>query len=345
MTEHRSPTLSRRRLLSGAGKAAAAGLLAPALAAPLLARPAFAATASAAGGILKVGDKRSTIRSLLEASGQLKDIPYTLEFADFPAAAPGLEALNAGAIDAGFAGDAAHAFALSNGLPARIISAARSDPGCIGLLVRKESPIRTVADLKGRTIAAVRGSIGHYLVVAALKANGLSVNDVTLAFLQPIEAKSAFSSGTVDAWAIWTLHVAQEVVAGTGRVLVDGRGLLNNNAFISATDVAIAQKRALLQDYVARVVAARIWALDSVEHYARIWSDLVKVTPEIAVAAFNLERFRPVAVDDGIVADLQTTADFYTGIGVIQKPFPAAAHADRSFALDVGLLAQLARAG
>lgn len=347
MTEHRPFPLSRRRLLGGAGKAAAAGLLAPALAAPLLSRPAFAATGAtnAAGGILKVGDQRSTIRSLLEASGQLKDIPYTLEFADFPAAAPVLEALNAGAIDAGFAGDAAHAFALSNGLPAKIISAARSDPGCIGLLVRKDSPIRTVADLKGRTITAVRGSIGHYLVVAALKANGLSVNDVTLAFLQATEAKSAFSSGTVDAWAIWTLYVAQEVVAGTGRVLVDGRGLLNNNAFISATDVAIAQKRPLLQDYVARVAAARIWALGNVEQYVRIWGDLVKVTPEIAVAAFKLERFRPVAVDDGIVADLQTTADFYTGIGVIQKPFTAAAHADRSFALDAGLLAQSARAG
>ncbi|PWC47949.1 hypothetical protein [Azospirillum sp. TSA6c] len=88
MTEHRPPTLSRRRLLSGAGKAAAAGLLAPALAAPLLSRPAFAATGATAGGILKVGDQRSTIRSLLEASGQLKDIPCTLEFADFPAAPP-----------------------------------------------------------------------------------------------------------------------------------------------------------------------------------------------------------------------------------------------------------------
>lgn len=163
MTNHRPPTLSRRSLLSGAGTAAAVGLLAPALAAPLLSRPAIAATAvtNAIGGTLKVGDQRATIRSLLEASGQLTDIPYTLDFADFPAAAPVLEALNAGAIDAGFAGDAAHAFALSNGLPAKIISAARSDPRCIGLLVRKDSPIRTVADLKGRTITAVRGSIGH----------------------------------------------------------------------------------------------------------------------------------------------------------------------------------------
>ncbi len=221
MPSDRLPPLSRRRLLGGAGTAAAATLLLPALTAPLLSRPAKAAT----GGVLKVGDQRATVRSLLEASGQLKDLPYTLEFADFPAAAPVLEALNAGAIDAGFAGDAAHAFALSNGLPAKVISATRSDPGCIGILVRKDSPIKTVADLKGRTITTVRGSIGHYLAVAALKANGLSVNDVTLAFLQPSEAKSAFSAGTVDAWSIWTLYIAQEVVAGTGRVLVNGRGL------------------------------------------------------------------------------------------------------------------------
>lgn len=325
-------SLSRRRLL--AGTVAAAGVLA----APRLGR--------ADTDILKVGDQRASIRSILEASGQLKDIPYTVKFADFPAAAPLLETLNAGAIDAGFAGDAPHAFALSNGLPARIIAAGRSNPTCIGILVRTDSPIRTVADLKGRTIATGRGSIGHYMVVAALTAHGLSVNDVKLTFLQPAEAKLAFANGTVDAWSVWTLYIAQEVVAGTGRVLVDGRGLLNNNAFISASDTAIATRRPLLQDFVARVAAARLWTLDHAEEYARIWGDLVKVTPEVAAHAFNLERFRPVAVDDAIVADLQKTADFYTSLGVIQKPFQAGQHVDRSFALAPAVLADsAARAG
>lgn len=325
-------SLSRRRLLTGT--VAAAGLLA----APRLVR--------ADTDTLKVGDQRASIRSILEASGQLKDIPYTVKFADFPAAAPLLETLNAGAVDVGFAGDAPHPFALSNGLPAKIVAAGRSDPACIGILVRKDSPIQSVADLKGRSIATGRGSIGHYMVVAALTAHGLTVNDVKLTFLQPAEAKLAFANGTVDAWSVWTLYIAQEVVAGTGRVLVNGRGLVNNNAFISAADTAIATKRPIVQDFVARVAAARLWALDHAEDYARIWADLVKVTPDVATYAFNLERFRPVAVDDAVVADLQKTADFYTTLGVIQKPFQAAQHVDRSFPLAPAVLADsAARAG
>ena len=64
----------------------------------------FAITASALAAepiTLRVGDQKGGNRSLLEISGYAKDLPYKIEWSEFPAAAPILEALNAGALDVG----------------------------------------------------------------------------------------------------------------------------------------------------------------------------------------------------------------------------------------------------
>jgi sulfonate transport system substrate-binding protein len=62
---------------------------------------AFAADAV----VLRVGDQKGGNRSLLDISGLSKDLPYKIEWSEFPAAAPILEALNAGALDVGKAVD------------------------------------------------------------------------------------------------------------------------------------------------------------------------------------------------------------------------------------------------
>ena len=72
------------------------------------------------------------------------------------------------------------------------------------IMVPKDSPIRTAADLKGRTVAVNRGSIGHALVIAVAEAQGWGVRDIAIANLLPTEAKTALSAGAVDAW--WSLH-------------------------------------------------------------------------------------------------------------------------------------------
>jgi ABC-type nitrate/sulfonate/bicarbonate transport system substrate-binding protein len=98
-------------------------------AAVLLAASAVpAAAADLAGVTLRVGDQKGGSRSLMEAAGVLDGTPYPIEWREFPAAAPLLEALNAGAIDTGVAGDAPVIFAQAAGVPLKIIGAWRYDP-------------------------------------------------------------------------------------------------------------------------------------------------------------------------------------------------------------------------
>ncbi len=86
----------------------------------------------------------------MEAAGVLKDVPYKVDWKEFAAAAPLLEALNAGAIDTGIVGDAPFTFAKAAGLKAKTIAAVRQNPQGLAILVRKGSPIKTVEDLEGR---------------------------------------------------------------------------------------------------------------------------------------------------------------------------------------------------
>jgi sulfonate transport system substrate-binding protein len=192
----------------------------------------------------RLGDQKGGVEALLRGAGELRDLPYRLEVAQFPAAAPLLEALNAGAVDIAWAGDAPTTFALAHGRAARIISAHRSNGAGTALLVRPDSPVRSVADLAGGTVATGRGSIGHALVLVALKANGLPAGAVRFAFLVPAEAKAALAAGVVDAWSSWGVFVPQaQLVDGCSVVIDSPHGVLTGLGCLSALDTAVGPTR------------------------------------------------------------------------------------------------------
>src|SRR4029077_16738960 len=97
------------------------------------------------------------------------------------------------------------------------------------ILVPKDSPIRGVAELKGKKVALNKGSNVHYLLVKALEKAGLSYADVTPVFLKPSDARAAFEHGDVDAWAIWDPFQASAEVAIEARTLANGDNLVSNH--------------------------------------------------------------------------------------------------------------------
>jgi sulfonate transport system substrate-binding protein len=313
-------TTSRRRFLARSGAAAA-----------VLFAPTRKASAAVQDTTLKIGDQKGGSQAVMEAAGALKDLPYRVEWKQFPAAAPLLEALNAGAIDSGFAGDAPTTFAFAAGAPAKIIGANRSNPRATAIIVPKTSAVRTTADLKGKIIGTGRGSIGHYLILAALKAAGLTTADVKIAFLLPSDAKMALARGAVDAWSTWGIYTAQAVLVDGARIVADGGGLLSGLSYQSATIAAIAAKRDALADFVRRLAGARLWALDNVDSFSRTWAQLVGVDSEVARYSIGHEGFRPVAIDDTVISDQQKTADLWTESGVVARKLDVRPFFDTTF--------------
>jgi sulfonate transport system substrate-binding protein len=125
-----------------------------------------------------------------------------------------LEFLNAGSLDFGSTAGAAALLARINGNPVKAIYV-YSRPEWTALVVRGDSPIATVADLKGRSIAVTRGTDPHIFLVRALTGAGLTERNVKLVLLQHADGKVALLRGDVDAWAgLDPLMASAEVEAG-----------------------------------------------------------------------------------------------------------------------------------
>ncbi|MEJ1976384.1 MAG: ABC transporter substrate-binding protein [Acetobacteraceae bacterium] len=190
------------------------------LAAPFVLR---AVGAAAAPSVLRIGDQRGGAQPLMEAAGVLHDLPYRLEWSQFAGAPMLMEALNADAIDAGGIGDAPLVSGIASAIPMRAVSVTQSDGAVTSLVVPHDSPIHTVAALKGRSIATLRGQTGHFLVLAALDRAGMKPSDVRFVFIAPAEAKAALAAGSVDAWATWGPYIALATVQDGAREIVNGR--------------------------------------------------------------------------------------------------------------------------
>src|ERR1700716_3541443 len=132
---------------------------------------------------LRVGDQKGNSQAVMEAAGVLKDLPYKIEWKEFPAAAPLLEALGAGAIETGLRGDAPFTFAAAANVRVKAIAAIRQTQEGLAVLVPRESHIHSFEDLRGKKIATGRGSIGHQLILAALESRGWSAGDVQIVSL------------------------------------------------------------------------------------------------------------------------------------------------------------------
>jgi sulfonate transport system substrate-binding protein len=285
----------------------------------------------AQGAPLRVGDQRGNARAVMEAAGVLKDIDGRIAWSEFPAAAPLVEALNANAIDTGLVGDAPFTFGAAAGVPAKAIAATRQGQDGLAILVPKDSPVRTLADLKGKKIATGRGSIGHQLVLAALEDAKLPPDAVQFVFLLPADAKAAYSRGAVDAWSTWEPYVAQEEVLGGARRVVDGNRITPGLSFQAARDDAIESRRPELTDFVRRLATARTWANANIPSYAKSWSELMNVPQPVAQLWFERARTRVVPIDDSVTADEQRNIDLYSRAGLVRRKLAAGDILDRSF--------------
>src|SRR5882672_10947343 len=258
----------------------------------------FAITASALAAdavTLRVGDQKGGNRSLLEIAGLAKDLPYKIEWSEFPAAAPILEALNAGALDVGYTGDLAFLSVYATGAPVKAIGGTRSDAKTQAILVRNDSPIKTAADLKGKRLAGTRGGWGQFLIDATLEKTGFAVADATFAPLGPVDAKIALLAGSIDGWAVWEPYVSYATIKDNARIVADGQGLTPTITFIVASDAAIAGKRAAVQDLAQRLNKARLWSLDHVAEYAKSTAELTKLPEDVLLSAYRSQHTSPIA--------------------------------------------------
>lgn len=284
----------------------------------------------AKGGTLFVGDQRGGTRVVLEGAGKLADVPYRIEWSQFPNAAPLLEALNAGAIDTGIGGDSAFILAIGASALIKTIAAQRTTGMGPVVLVRGDSTIRSLADLVGKRIATTRGSISHNHVLAVLEAYGHRYDAVTFAFLPPPDGRAALQSGAVDAWATWDPNAAMAEQDGA-RILPGKQDLVPGYTLIFGRDGAIADRRLLLADYIRRLYDGWHWAIAHRERFIELTHRDTGLPLDILRITNGRITRIPVPIDATLIAAEQQTADRYFRAGLIPARIDIRSAFDASF--------------
>jgi len=309
---------------SGRSTALAAARLAIALAAAALAFAIAQQPAQAAGKILRVGYQKYGTFLLLKARGSLEKnlqpLGFSVEWTEFPGGPHCSRPLNVGALDFGITGESPPIFAQAAGAPLVYVANEPEAPSSEAILVPRDSPIRGVAELKGKKVALNKGSNVHYLLVKALEKAGLAYSDITPVFLKPSDARAAFEHGDVDAWAIWDPFQASAEIAIKARTLVNGEGLVANRQFYLGERKFVEANPAVIEALLASMKEVDAWASRNIDAAAAELSPEVGLPPPILRLALAREAWdvRPIRPD--VIVDQQKIADTFLTLGLIPRP-------------------------
>ncbi|MCA3849262.1 MAG: sulfonate ABC transporter substrate-binding protein, partial [Burkholderia sp.] len=303
----------RRQWLHGA----AAGLAGLALG-PLAALPA---RADAGGTRLRIGFQKYGNFVVLKARGTLEkrlaSQGVTVQWLEFPAGPQLLEGLNAGAIDVGTVGETPPIFAQAAGVDFVYIGNEPPAPQGEAIVVLPDSPIRTLAQLRGKKVAFNKGSNVHYLLVKALEHAGLTYADIQPIYLTPADARAAFVQRSVDAWVIWDPYLAAAERQLGARVVANGDGLVRNTQYYLAARKYAAAHPQVLRALLDEVDAVDRWARDHVPEVAVQLSPLVGLDAPTLEVALKRAGYGVQPVTDATVAYQQNIADAFSALKLI----------------------------
>jgi sulfonate transport system substrate-binding protein len=278
---------------------------------------------SAPDKIVTVGFQKYGNLILLKGRGGLESklapLGFRVEWKEFPSGPPLLEALNAGAIDFGHTGEAPPIFAQAAGIPFVYVAHEAAAPKGEAILVPHDSPIKTVADLKGKKVAFNKGANVHYLLVKALEHAGVKYSDIQTAFLAPADARAAFERGAVDAWVIWDPFQAAAEVATGARTLTDAVGLAPNRQFYLASQKFADANPAAIDAILAGIADIDKWASGREKEVAEQLSAGIGIPAPVLEIALKRQTFGVRPLDNDAIADQQSIADTFHALGLIPK--------------------------
>jgi sulfonate transport system substrate-binding protein len=262
-------------------------------------------------GTLIVLQARGTLEQRLASSG------IAVEWVEFPGGPQLLEALAVGSLDFGTTGEAPPVFAQAAGAPLLYVAVEPPAPRGEAILVPKDSPIQSVADLKGKRIAFNKGSNVHHLLVELLGKAGLQLHDVRSVFLAPADARAAFERGSVDAWVIWDPFLAAAQEATGARILADGAGVVSNHQFYLASRGFAAGHADLLRVVLAEIAAVDEWAAEHQPEVVKLLAPRTGIKAEAIEAALSRLAYGVRPLTPEIIAEQQRIADSFHRLGLI----------------------------
>ncbi len=260
--------------------------------------------------------KSSTLIVVLKTQGTLEKLLAPLgtkvTWHEFTSGLPLLEALNLGNIDVSAdVADTVPVFAQAAGAALTFVAQEAPSPSAQAIVVRADSPLKTVADLKGKKIGFAKAAGAHYLLIAALEKAGLSFKDIDPAYLTPADGRAAFERGAIDAWVVWDPFLAAVQRQSNVRILADGRDVASYQRYYLAS-TPYAQARAdVLRVLFAELQKAGAWVKGNPKEAAALLSPVWGLDAATVEQANGRRSYEVRAVVPAGLSEQQRIADAF----------------------------------
>jgi len=284
-----------------------------------------AGTGAGGKGSLEAGQlgPAKVTEALLKAAGQDTGMDYTVNWSLHAAGPAFMEAVPSGSVDVAAMADTPSIFAQAGKIPAKIVGVEQTmakGESYVEIVAAGGSSIKSVSDLKGKTVASTQATILQYTLMAALQKAGLSYSDVKVVNLPITDALAAFQRGDVDAVAALDPQLAKLKAAGA-RTVADGTGTTTGYGVYVATEKALAdpQKEKWIADLVQRISKAEKWADAHPEEWAPIYAAKTGLELDLARSIIKRQHHELIPIGQSVIAAQQKQADAFTELGLVPQ--------------------------
>jgi sulfonate transport system substrate-binding protein len=275
--------------------------------------------------VIKIGYQKGNTINILKESGfleeALKEEGYKVEWKLFTHGGTLLEGIYSSAIDFGHAADGSGIFAQASGKPLVYVGADAPNPEGVGLMVRTDSGINSIEELKGKKVGVLKGGNHHYLAILALESVGLTADDVQWVYPEDAaQGRSLIETKQVDALASYDpffagIETELDVKTLTENIDYD----YPNRTFYYSTPEFAEDHPELVDTIIKAIDKSDQWANDNKDEVTDLLSKALGIDESIISKAVERRTYGATGITQEIIDAQQRQADKYYEIGLIPK--------------------------
>lgn len=253
----------------------------------------------------------------------------TIKWSEFPSGPPLLESLASERVDLSILGDGAALAGLDRGLPFEIIAQTHIGESSNGIVVHPDSGIKKIEDLKGKKVTVAYGTTVHVYLIKALKAHGLTTDDVELINLQPDDSQAAFGSNQVDAWVAFDPFKTANIEKGEAVQLEVNEKILAPVSLIVRTKFG-KEHPEIVEAYLKAYKKSMDWQKEHLEEATEIYASETKLPADLIKKIITGEKYDLFVSEEASKAQ-QESIDILSEVGYIKNKYQYKDHINDSF--------------
>lgn len=283
------------------------------------------ATSSHSNGLttVTVGYQKGDPFDIAKERGQLvkkmKAKGYKVVFKQFQDGNALMQAMKSGSIDYARTGDTPPVTAQAAGTKLAYVAVGSTKAKGSALLVKKNSGISSLKELKGKKAAYTKGTSSQYLLLRLLEKAGMSVNDIDWVNMDQSSASVAFAKGKIDAWVTWDPYTAQAELTQNAKALSTGVGMSNNRDYILAMKSYASAHKQVSKYLVSYLEDDMQWANTHHTQLINMLSQSLKLSKSVVRKMVERRSYSIHGMNTQVIKEQQDMADDFYKNGVTTK--------------------------